>query len=240
MWFTQLFGELNHFGQGTALRRTRRRRRYPFTLTSTHTTAHHAYSDATTNIYPTTIKTEIHCHPTCISSPREYVQLVYTYVEIYVNTGKCTTIKMNVILVALIFPFCTLYIVTFSDVDFWDDNRGTVFTYVAFCPSLISQTNITWSPTPIHCPKATSHCDVVANYASQEASVYRFFKWILQPTFSYAPRKIWPTTIKSGSPHSQNLTPDLWISVPGWDTLGNSSPRLVPFLLGTAIPLSNL
>ena len=117
MWFTQLFGELNHFGQGTVLSRTRRRRS-PFILTSTHTATHYAYSDATTNIYPTTIKTEIHCHPTCIFSPREYVQLVYTYVEIYVNTGKCTTIKMNVILVALIFPFCTLYIVTFSDVDF--------------------------------------------------------------------------------------------------------------------------
>ena len=34
------------------------------------------------------------------------------------NTGKYTIIKVNVILVALIFPFSTLHIVTFSDVDY--------------------------------------------------------------------------------------------------------------------------
>ena len=74
------------------------------------------------------------CHPTCISSPWGYVQLVYTYLEIYVNPGKYTTIKVNVILVALIFPFSTLHIVTFSDVDYWDHNRGTFVTQVSSCP----------------------------------------------------------------------------------------------------------
>ena len=80
----------------------------PFTSTSTHTAAHHAYSDATTNIYPTTIKTLIFCHASCISSPWGYVQLVYTYLEICVNTGKCTTINVNVILSSI--KFSILYI----------------------------------------------------------------------------------------------------------------------------------
>ena len=73
-------------------------------------------------------QTLILCHPTCISSPWGYVQLVYTYLEIYLNTGKYTIIKVNVILVALIFPFSTLHIVTFSDVDYWDHNRGMFIT----------------------------------------------------------------------------------------------------------------
>ena len=74
----QHLGELNLSGQGGARRRTCRRTTCPFPLTFTHTAAHHAYSDATTNIYPTTIKTLILCHPTCKSSPWGYVQLVYT------------------------------------------------------------------------------------------------------------------------------------------------------------------
>ena len=40
------------------------------------------------------------------------------YLEISANTGKCTTITMNVILVALISPFSKLHIVTFSDVEY--------------------------------------------------------------------------------------------------------------------------
>jgi len=40
------------------------------------------------------------------------------YLEISANTGKCTKIKVNVILIALIFPFSTLQIVTFSDVEY--------------------------------------------------------------------------------------------------------------------------
>lgn len=117
MWFTQLLGELNLLGRVLHSAGLTVERRYPFTLTSTHTDGHRAYSDATTNIYPTTIKTAIHCHPTCFYFAREYVQLVYTFVEIYMNTGKCTTIKVNVILVVLNFAFYPLYIVTFSDVD---------------------------------------------------------------------------------------------------------------------------
>ena len=177
----------------------------PFTLTPTHTATHHAYSHATTKIYPSTIKTLILCHPTCISSPWGYIQLVYTYLERYVNTSKCTTIKVNVILVAFIFPFSTLYIGTFSHVDYWDHNRGMSVSYMASWPSLTSWNIITWSPTPIHCPKATSHGDAVPHYSTHEASVYRFFKWLLHPIFSYGPRKSWPITIKCGSPLSQDL-----------------------------------
>ena len=98
----QHLGELNLSGQGGARRRTCRRTTCPFPLTFTHTAAHHAYSDATTNIYPTTIKTLILCHPNCKSSPRGYVQLIYTlsrdiceHRKMHNNQGKCDSSSNN-------------------------------------------------------------------------------------------------------------------------------------------------
>lgn len=41
---------------------------------------------------------------------------------------------------------------------------------------LMSWTNITWSPTRIHCQWPTSHGHIIAHYSTQEASDYRFFK----------------------------------------------------------------
>ena len=104
----------------------------------------------------------------------------------------------------------------------------------------MSWTNITWSPTPIHFPWPTSHGDIIAHYSTQEASDYRFFKCWLHPTFIYAPRKRWPRLSNVDNPSQRTSSPDLSASVPGWDSLDKSLLCLVPFLLGSAIALSNL
>ena len=46
------------------------------------------YLDATTKIYQFPFKTWTDCHPTCISSPWESLQLAYKYLEKYVNVGQ--------------------------------------------------------------------------------------------------------------------------------------------------------
>ena len=92
-----------------------------------------------------------------------------------------------------------------------------------FLALLMSWTNITWSPTPIHCPWPTSHGDIIAHYSTQEASDYRFFKCWLPPTFIHAPRKSWPRLSNLDHPSHRISSPDLSVSVPGWDSLDKSA-----------------
>ena len=124
----------------------------PLTLTPTHTFAHHILmlQQRFTNFL---LK---HEHTVIPLASLLLENLFSWFTGIWRNMwtwGKWSTSKVNVIPVAFTFPFSTLYVVTFSDLDYWDHNWGLFDNSVASRGSLISWNNITWSPTPIHHPR---------------------------------------------------------------------------------------
>lgn len=127
-------------------------RGFPFTLTPTHNFHHHILmlQQRFTNFL---LK---HGHTVIPLASFLLENLFSWFTGIWRNMwtwGKWSTSKVNVIPVAFTFPFSTLYVVTFSDLDYWDHNWGLFDNSVASRGSLISWNNITWSPTPIHHPR---------------------------------------------------------------------------------------
>ena len=121
--------------------------RLPFDI-HTHTYLCSSYPGDATKIYRFLLKSWTDCHPTCTSSPWESFQLLYRYLEKYVNIGKGSPWKVTVILVAFPFPFSTLYVFTFSDLNNWHQNLGIFSQFCGFQGLPIPWNNVTWSCTP--------------------------------------------------------------------------------------------
>ena len=66
---------------------------------------------------------------------------------------KGSASKVNVILVAFPFPFSTLYVFTFSDLNNWHQNLGMFHSSVASRDYPVPWNNITWSRTPFQLPR---------------------------------------------------------------------------------------
>lgn len=126
--------------------------RLPFHI-HTHMHLCSSYPDAATKIYWYLLKSWTDCHPTYTSSPWELLQLVYRYLEKCVNIGWMNTKQGECVLVAFTFPLSTLYVSTFSDLNYWDHNQGMIDRSVASRDYRIPWNNINWSPTPNHLPR---------------------------------------------------------------------------------------
>ena len=127
-------------------------RRLPFRI-QTLTYLCSSYPGDATKIYRFLLKSWTDCHPTCTSSPWESFQLLYRYLEKYVNIGKGSPWKVTVILVAFPIHFSIFYVFTFSDLNNWHQHLGMFHSSVTSRDYPIPWNNITWRHTPFQLPR---------------------------------------------------------------------------------------
>lgn len=95
-----------------------------------------------------------HSPPACISPPWRSAQLLYAYLEIYVNTGRMILLSVICYSISNYFTLFTLYMFTFFRGDQVNHPQGVVEIYVDPTAFLTSGRFTTCRPTPIAHPEA--------------------------------------------------------------------------------------